>query len=71
MGLDLEWNKGPRDFSKFASCNLKEIISIKIYSPMHKKIVRHGPFDILGGGGGGLEFFSGPRNFFRTILEQD
>ena len=23
MGLDLEWNKGPRDFSKFASCNLK------------------------------------------------
>ena len=34
-------------------------------------ILRHGPFDILGGGGGGLEFFSGPRNFFRTILEQD
>ena len=23
MGLNLEWNKGPRDFSKFASCNLK------------------------------------------------
>ena len=23
MGLDLGWNKGPRDFSKFASCNLK------------------------------------------------
>ena len=22
MGLDLGWNKGPRDFSKFASCNL-------------------------------------------------
>ena len=23
MGLDLGWNKGPRDFSKFASCNFK------------------------------------------------
>ena len=23
MGLDLEWNKGARDLSKFASCNLK------------------------------------------------
>ena len=23
MGLDLGWNKGPRVFSKFASCNLK------------------------------------------------
>ena len=22
MGLDLGWNKGSRDFSKFASCNL-------------------------------------------------
>ena len=27
-----------------------------------KQLIRHGPFDILGGGG--LEFFSGPRNFF-------
>ena len=22
MGLDLGWNKGPRDFSELASCNL-------------------------------------------------
>ena len=29
--------------------------------------VRHGPFDILGGG---LGFMSGPENFFRTISEQ-
>ena len=32
-------------------------------------IVRHGPFDILGGGGG-LGFMSWPENFFRTISEQ-
>ena len=37
------------------------------YQVANLKPFRHGPFDILGG----LEFFSGPRNFFRTILEQD
>ena len=39
--------------------------------PLQNRMValRHGLFDILGGGG--LEFFSGPRNFFQTILEQD
>ena len=33
--------------------------------------IRHGPFDILGGGGGGLGIFFRAKNFFRTILEQD
>ena len=32
------------------------------------KVIRHGPFDILGGGG--LGFRSGPEFFFRTISEQ-
>ena len=31
--------------------------------------VRHGPFDILGGGGG-LGFMSWPEKFFQTISEQ-
>ena len=39
MGLDLEWNKGPRDFSKIASCNLKGNDFNQTYSPIHKKII--------------------------------
>ena len=31
--------------------------------------IRHGPFDIQGGGG--LGFWSGPRYFFQTKSEQD
>ena len=38
---------------------------------LYKIVLRHGPFDIQGGGGGGLEFLSGPRIFFRTKSEQD
>ena len=36
--------------------------------PWRLFLLRHGPFDILGGGGLGL--MSGPENFFRTISEQ-
>ena len=40
MELDLEWKKGPPDFSKLAICNLKgNNFNQDIYSPMQKKIV--------------------------------
>ena len=44
------------------------ILCRKVEGKKTKIIVRHGPFDILGGGGLGL--MSGPENFFRTISEQ-
>ena len=49
---------------------LLPVLSLKALQRKSRKQVRHGPFDIQGGGGG-LEFWSGPRYFFRIKSGQD
>ena len=52
-------------------CSSKDVFFYKKHpeAEVIQKAVRHGPFDIQGRGG--LGFWSGPSNFFRTKSEQD
>ena len=49
-------------------CSIHAFDIYTFYNVLRTLHVRHGPFDIQGGGGG-LGFWSGPRYFFRTKSE--